>query len=621
MAEPLFITDMLLAAVAAVSAVFLGLRAARGRPLRWPLTITSLFVATRVPVTMLLAGESWHLVSDRILVGLPVAVVPLVATIAVTARGVAARITGQVAAIGVIISAYLTWVPQDPASRTLTVAVILTVLAVTGVVAAALLRRRENGSSAARLPWLTGLTTLALITAILGLYVQNQAPAAAAGHEHHGIRIDTLTGPRNGSPDARFTLTAAHGKVRLGSGAEVDALTFNGSSPGPALRVRQGELVEVTLVNTDVAEGVTVHWHGVDVPNAEDGVPGLTQDAVLPGGRHVYRFVPDRAGTFWYHTHRDSTEAVARGLFGALVVDPPAAPAADKTHETTLFTHQWPVGDDVIGALNTDDARTTQRVGIGEPVHLRLINSSQDPQRVQVTGAEFRVTAIDGNDINEPGLLPSTEVLLLAAGGRYDVSITMPAAPVTVSMHADGAANTPSYVLSPDAATAAPQATGDGPMFDPAHYGVPDGTPEPAAANRTFDLVMDNGFGFANGSFTWANTVNGASAPAIPTLTVGLGDVVRMRFTNRGIIDHPMHLHGHRIRVLSRNDASVTGSPWWTDTLNVAPGESFEITFVADNPGIWMDHCHNFEHAAGGMLWHLAYTGIAGPAHPTHGSE
>ncbi|MFF5217698.1 multicopper oxidase family protein [Micromonospora sp. NPDC000442] len=618
MAEPLFITDLLLAAFAAVSAIPLGLRAARGRSLQWPLIITALLVTGRVVVTALLTLVNWQLVTDRLAVGLPVAVVPLAVTVAVTARPVVARVAAQMVAVGVVVSGYLAWVPQDPADRPLAIAVVLIIMGVTGVVASALLRRRDAGSSAARLPWLTGLTTLVLVAAIMVLYVQNQAPATAAGHEHHGIDIATLTGPRQGVPDVRYTLTAAHGKIKLSSGATIDGLTFNGSSPGPTLHARQGQLVEVTLVNTDVTEGVTVHWHGVDVPNAEDGVPGLTQDAVAPGGRHVYRFVPNRPGTFWYHTHRDSTETVARGLFGALLIDPPAA---EKAYDSTLFTHQWPAGEDLVSALGTADIASTDHVEPGTPVRLRLINSSQDPQRIQITGVEHRVTAIDGNAIHEPGPLPGGGVLLLAAGGRYDVGFPMPGSAVTVSMHTDGSATTPMRTLTPDGHSAgSTPPTGDGPLFDPAHYG----TPDPATAappTRTEEIVLDNGFGFANGSLTWANTVNGASAPAIPTVMVDLGDTVRMRITNRGIIDHPMHLHGHRVRVLTRNNVAVDGSPWWTDTLNVAPGETYEITFIADNPGIWMDHCHNFEHAAGGMLWHLAYTGVAGPAHPIHGSE
>jgi FtsP/CotA-like multicopper oxidase with cupredoxin domain len=623
MTEPLFIIDLLLAAAAAAGAVFLGLRAAAGTRTRWPLIVTATLVAARGVVAVLLWTDSWYLVSDRITVGLPAAVLPLAAAVVLRRRvAVPARVAGQVAAVGVLISAFLAWVPQDPAARATVAAVVICVLAATGATASALLRWRRREQRAARLPWLSGLTLLVLATVIVGLYTQNQASASATGHGDHGIPVASLTGPQQGTPAARFTLVAAHGTVRLASGRQIDALTFNGTSPGPALRVRQGRLVEITLVNKDVAEGVTLHWHGVDVPNAEDGVPGLTQDPVLPGGRFVYRFVPERAGTFWYHTHRDSRDTVARGLFGAFLVDPPTTTVGDA-YESSLFTHQWPTGKEVTGALDTADIPSRTPVQPGRPVRLRLINSSQDPQRVQVTGTAFRVTAIDGNAVHDPGPLPDGAVMLLAAGGRYDVAFAMPASAVAVSMHTTEQTGTPARVLVPadNPGTAVPHYTGQGELFDPAHYGTPDGTPPPGHADRSFDIVLENGFGFSNGTFTWANTVNGRLAPAIPTLTVSLGDTVRMRITNRGIIDHPMHLHGHRVRVLTRNGTPVTGSPWWTDTVNVAPGESYTIAFAADNPGIWMDHCHNFEHADNGMTWHLAYTGIADPGHSAHASE
>jgi FtsP/CotA-like multicopper oxidase with cupredoxin domain len=96
---------------------------------------------------------------------------------------------------------------------------------------------------------------------------------------------------------------------------------------------------------------------------------------------------------------------------------------------------------------------------------------------------------------------------------------------------------------------------------------------------------------------------------------------VKVRITNRSIIDHPMHLHGHRVRVLSRNGVPAAGGTWWTDTLNVAPGEVFEIAFTADNPGIWMDHCHNFQHGANGMIMHLAYAGVSTPYSADHAPE
>ena len=103
-----------------------------------------------------------------------------------------------------------------------------------------------------------------------------------------------------GRPDLRVTLTAEKAKVRLASGTEVDAWTFDKVVPGPELRVRQGDLVEVTVENKDIEDGVTIHWHGLDVPNAEDGVAGVTQDAELPVGLEAgqaYADEPERPGT------------------------------------------------------------------------------------------------------------------------------------------------------------------------------------------------------------------------------------------------------------------------------------------------------------------------------------
>ena len=115
-------------------------------------------------------------------------------------------------------------------------------------------------------------------------------------------------------------------------------------------------------------------------------------------------------------------------------------------------------------------------------------------------------------------------------------------------------------------------------------------------------------------------SINGHLFPKVPMYVVREGDVVLMHIENRNGEVHPMHLHGHHVVVLARNGVAATGSPWWVDSLNVLPNETYDIAFVADNPGIWMDHCHNLKHAAQGMIAHLMYEGfdtpyrIAGPA-------
>jgi FtsP/CotA-like multicopper oxidase with cupredoxin domain len=96
------------------------------------------------------------------------------------------------------------------------------------------------------------------------------------------------------------------------------------------------------------------------------------------------------------------------------------------------------------------------------------------------------------------------------------------------------------------------------------------------------------------------------------------GNLVKTTFINRGHLDHPMHLHGHHALVLSHNGKPTTGSPWWVDTLSVKPGDIYEVAFRADNPGMWMDHCHNLQHAAQGMILHLAYDHVTTPFEVGH---
>ena len=108
-------------------------------------------------------------------------------------------------------------------------------------------------------------------------------------------------------------------------------------------------------------------------------------------------------------------------------------------------------------------------------------------------------------------------------------------------------------------------------------------------------------------------TINGRMFPDVPMFHVSEGDVVVMRIVNDSGDVHPMHLHGHHVVVLSRDGVAASGSPWWVDSLDVHPGESYEIAFVADNPGIWSDHCHTLPHAVDGLVAHVMYDGVTTP--------
>jgi FtsP/CotA-like multicopper oxidase with cupredoxin domain len=446
----------------------------------------------------------------------------------------------------------------------------------------------------------------ALAVAIAGVAFADRSPPAASGHSGHApagpaVRsVAGLTGPREGVPDVRFELTARTSQVTLASGFSTPALTFNGTAPGPELRVRAGQLVEVVLRNADVAEGVTLHWHGLDVPNAEDGVAGVTQDAVPPGGEHIYRFRPQQIGTYWYHSHQDSSRTVHRGLYGALVVEPPDG---ITTPDTVLLGHSWlRPGADPVVAIGTADGPDRHDVAPGTRMRARLVNTDSLTQDWAVVGAQFTVVAIDGTAVNGPTPLDGGR-LRIPAGGRLDVEFT---APATVALVAGAG---PSVGFGHDPLPPPP----NGPVFDPLGYGTPAPVPFPVAGpfDRELEQVLDTVRTVRRGVVDVSWTINGELHP--PAATVSDGELVRVRIRNDGTDAHPMHLHGHHVLVLSRGGVAASGSPWWADTVGVEPGEEYEVAFRADNPGIWMDHCHNLAHAAAGMVMHLSYEGVSTP--------
>jgi len=428
------------------------------------------------------------------------------------------------------------------------------------------------------------------------------------------ISVTDLKGP-SGKPDRRYTLVAQKKTVRLSSGKVVDAWTFNGKLPGPELRMREGELVEVTLINKDIEEGVTIHWHGLNVPNREDGVAGVTQDAVQPGERYVYRFRVNQVGTYWYHSHQQSDLQVEKGLFGPLVVEPKKLIPEEK--EITLVGHRWKTEQGETFAFGDADTVKRQKINPGTTVRLRLVNGTDYPLLLALIGTPFQVAAIDGNDIHQPDTIANQQ-LKLAAGGRFDVRFTMPNHPVLLTDMVRNEENDVPYdaglLLSPDGAGKFPEVPRDLKSFEPAQYGKqnPKFHP-PRSFDREFTMVFDNKMGFYDGTFNALWLINGKVFPETPMLMVREGEWVKTTFINRSGMDHPMHLHGHHMVVLSKNGDAVSGSPWWTDTLNVAPGESYEVAYYTGNPGIWMDHCHNLDHAKVGMTLHLSYEGFTSP--------
>ncbi|WP_431902774.1 multicopper oxidase family protein [Nonomuraea sp. bgisy101] len=435
-------------------------------------------------------------------------------------------------------------------------------------------------------------------------------PAVSAmthgGHGQHATAqrgVNALTADPRRTADVAVTLTARKEAFRLASGRVVDGYTLNGRSPGPDIRATAGQLVQVRLVNESVPEGVTLHWHGVDVPNAEDGVAGVTQDAVGVGEEHTYRFVADQAGTFWYHSHQVSHEQVRGGLLGAVVVTP--AEQAAEVVDMAALVHLYGGARTVNG--REDDVQV--EVPPGKRARVRVINTDNAPMSAWVAGAPFRLVAVDGTDLNGPTPVHDTGVLV-TAGGRADIEVIMPEDDSPVRVHLGG----PSAVVLGSTSYDAPPVRRPTTTLDLLSYGTkaPLGFAQDRP-DRRFEYAIGRRPGFLDGHPGLWWTVNGHLFPDVPMFVVSEGDVVRMRISNHSGEVHPMHLHGHHAVVLGRNGVSSVGSPWWVDSLDVGDGESYDIAFVADNPGIWLDHCHNLPHASEGLIAHLMYEGVTTP--------
>ncbi|MBA2811391.1 multicopper oxidase family protein [Streptomyces sp. KM273126] len=622
--------------------------------------IGMLVVLMRITTVTLMGRESWLFAVDRVAVALPALAVPAAAALVgtlprlvawvrrpsletrIAAFAPTAVVPLQTAALGALVglwtALFTVLAPPllGPALLIHSAVVLFAALAwfcQTRRWLAARSRPRRRASRPVRaLRAVAAVTAVAVAgTATVNLAAassklpdsMSMAPADGAAGGHHGggesaaaggtTSVTALTGPRDERPDRRFTLVAAEKTVRLASGRTVRAWAFDGQLPGPTLRVRQGELVEVTVRNELPRANVAVHWHGVDVPNAEDGVPGVTQNAIRPGGTHVYRFRPDESGTHWYHSHQQTSVQQMKGLFGALIIDPPKPAPVD--HDWYLAMHSWKTEDGAtVPALGLADRLERRRAAPGERVRLRLLNSDRLTHEFSLTGTSFRVTALDGNAVRGPTPV-SDRKLAIGAGGRYDVEFVMPDRPVRLTEIQDFVgARDRGLLISADGRG---EVTPDLPSreFDPTTYGTPAPTPFGPGSRftRTKTMVFDNEIGFYDGRFRVTWTVNGMAFPDAPNLTVREGDLVRLRFANRSHFDHPMHLHGHHVLVLSRNGRPVTGSPVWLDTVNVRVGEVWEVAFRADNPGIWMDHCHIGDHAVLGMMMHLSYENVTSP--------
>ena len=290
------------------------------------------------------------------------------------------------------------------------------------------------------------------------------------------------------------------------------------------------------------------------------------------------------------------------GLLGALVILPRDGIEQDQDLVGVAHTYR--------GTRTLNGQENVVRVPAepGERIRARIVNTDNGAMPVWASGP-FRLLAVDGGDLNKP--TPVEDRRRHRARRR------------ACRPRGDGAAvrHHPRAVGGGDGVRPRAGGGAGGGQAGPADcradllsYGSPKPLPfETDDPDRSFEYSIGRRPGFLDGKPGMWWTVNGHLWPDVPMYTVSEGDVVAFHIENHSGEAHPMHLHGHHAVVTARNAQAAKGSPVWVDSVEVEDGETVDLVFKADNPGIWMDHCHNLPHAAEGLVAHLMYEGVSTP--------
>jgi len=457
-----------------------------------------------------------------------------------------------------------------------------------------------------------------------------------------------------GAEPGTIHLEAREVTWELAPGRTVKAMAYNGRVPGPEIRVREGERVRIVLKNA-LREPTTIHWHGVDVPNAMDGVANLTQKPVAPGETFVYEFDARPAGTRWYHTHFREHHQMDLGLVAPLIIEPSAKEPMTYDREVTLVLDDWATGSgrplpDTNGGVAGETGmggmmggrgmggmmggdrmggmmRGMRGRGAGQPaydtmtingkawpateplhlkrgerVRLRIISASAEHTHVlRLAGHRLHVTHTDGNALQAPVVV---DALPIAPSERYDVVVVAdrPGAWLLQCMqpgHADAGERMP--VLYEDHGSRKPEPPDEGrDGLVRWHYGLGRGRdvlPKAGETTRRHELTLSGGM---MGSDVW--TINRKVYPNTDPLRLDRNDRALVRLMNMSMEAHPMHLHGQSFRVLAVNGNRLA-DPLVKDSVDIAAHMgSAVLEFTAHNPGDWLFHCHKPMHMDGGMV-------------------
>ena len=436
-----------------------------------------------------------------------------------------------------------------------------------------------------------------------------------------------------------FTLEIAPVTVELAPNRIISTVGYNGISPGPRLRMKEGVPVTVNVINeTDVPE--YVHFHGLLIPSDVDGAEEEGTPVVPPHGSRKYRFTPTPAGTRWYHTHTMSMDDLHRGtftgMFGFLIVEGAPDPGHyDQEHYLALrdwepyFTNQMMDTDDMDpirgqpekpavldtrpGGLEvTADLYSIndKALGAGEPIRVNegervlfhFLNASAiEIRHLALPGHKFNIVGLDGNPVPTPA---AVDVLMIGPGERIDAWVEMnqpgvwimgaPEDPVRegglgIAIEYANKHRTPEWKAPAQ------------PVWDYTIFGKPP-SPQAAPAER-LDMVFEK-IPRGDGRFN-AFTVNGKQYPHEQEFLLRKGTRYRLTFHNRTDDSHPLHLHRHQLEIVEIYGKATSGVI--KDTVVVPAYGRASVNFTADQPGDTLFHCHIQQHMDYGFKALLRY--------------
>ena len=470
---------------------------------------------------------------------------------------------------------------------------------------------------------------------------------AGAGAFSAAALLPCFAGPARALPPPAVPETGRTVSLDLVAGERMTALpcfnggslpmwTFSDGAWPPIVRLKLGDRLDVRFENRlpRAGEHTSVHWHGLRIPNAEDGVPYLTQEPVWPGEHFRYSFVPPDTGSFFFHPHCNTVEQLGRGLAGILIVEGDESEPYDA--DVPLIMRDWRVDGSALEPSSTFiDFFTVEGAGkAGTFGTLRSTNGAVNPEIILPAGGDCRLRLfnVDTTRFMQVGVM-GADAMVVAIDGVAVPPFALRAWDLGPAMRLDVIVRAP----------------GDGEIAEVVDYFAPQPVPlarlvgsgaprrqsafdpAPLRAGRMAEPDLENAerlpFEFtatataealaeaeASGAFLGSLCTSGATFWAInkavwpaeegvipePLAVLERGRTYIFEMQNRTQHRHPIHIHGHTFKVLSSNRRDLPVH--WADTVLLGPRERIEAAFVADNPGDWMFHCHIIEHQESGMM-------------------